>query len=201
MSMHIQYKKLFSVETEASNNANIKPEIFKYVPTINCYKLLGKFGLVYNTFQNGFTVYYKLDKMRPNNDQLAAEIKQKQTFTFNLNLNDPSLKLLYPDSFKMTNGPQFYINNLDNAAIKSNGASLHLNATLGDSDNILLSGITKLGALGHFEGKRQSDGAISSFDLNSKAGSKKPFGVLEIVVNESQKTFNNIAYKIKLKAS
>lgn len=201
MSMHIQYKKLFSVETEASNNANIKPEIFKYSPTIKCHKLLGKFGLVYNTFQNGFTVYYKLDKLRPNNDQLAAEITLKQTFTFNFNLNDPSLKLQYPDSFKMTNGPQFYINNLDNVVIKPNGASLHLDTTLGDPDNILLSGVTELGSLGYYEGKRSSDAAITSFDLNSKSGSKKPFGVLEIVVSESQKTFNNIAYKIKLKAS
>lgn len=201
MSMHLQYKKLFSVETEASNNANVKPEMFSYIPTISCHDLLGKFGLIYNTFSNGFAIYYKLDKTRPANDQLAAEITSKQTFTFNLKLNDPSLKLLYPESFKMTNGPQFYINNLNNAAIKPNGASLHLNATLGDADNVLLSGIKKLGSIGHYQGKRLTDAAPTTFDLTSKNSTKKPFGVMEIVVNESQKTFNNIAYKIKLKAS
>lgn len=200
MSMHLQYNKLFSIETQASNNINVKPEIFKYSPTKICQKLLGKFGLIYNTLSNGFAVYYKLDKTRPNNDQLAAEITSKQIFTFNFNINDPSLKLPYPNSFKMTNGPQFYINNLDNIAIKPNGASLHLNATLGDADNILLSAISKLGTLGHYEGKRDTDAALTSFDLSSESSSRKPFGVLEIVVSESQKTFNNIAYKIKLKA-
>ena len=51
MSMHLQYNKLFSIETQASNNINVKPEIFKYSPTKICQKLLGKFGLIYNTFQ------------------------------------------------------------------------------------------------------------------------------------------------------
>lgn len=201
MSMHFEYKKLFSVEVKASNNTPIIGEVFRYAPTLLCDKLLEKFGLVYNTFSNGFTVYYKLDKTRPLVDQLASEFSSKQIFTFVFNIINHSSKLQFSGSFNMSNGPQFYLNNLDNTTIKPNGASLHINTALGDADNMLLSAITELGTLGHYQGKRISDSTTVSFDLNTKPKLKKPFGVLEIVIDESQKTFNNIEYSIKLKAS
>ncbi len=198
MSVHFEYKTLFSVTSEDSVNAAFKLEIFSFYPTIECEELLNNYRLIFSSSPQGFTVYYKLDRTRPANDQLAAEIKSEKRFLFNFILRNPSLKKEYPSSFKMTNGPQFYLNNLDGANVKSDGASLHIDNNLGDDDNLQLDPVDEMGKFGHYSGKRTDDDSPFIFDLRTRIQAKKPLGVMEIVVKKSQNIFNDKNYKIKL---
>jgi len=201
MSVHFKYEKLFSVETEDATNASLKTDVFRYTPTKACTKILNKYGFVYNTFTSGFAVYYKVNKTRPVSDQLTAEIQSRLQLQFNFKLSDPQASVQYKKSFEMVNGPQFYMNNLNGTSIKPNGAVLHLEATLGNKDNLKWVPVQELGALGTFTGKRLSDPLPLQFDLSTKNSTHKPFGVIDIIIEDSQKTFNNTAYLIKLKAS
>ena len=195
MSIHLKYSPLFIIETSASITGE-KLDVFDFKPTKACRKLLQSYGLIFRSSEFGFAVHYKLNKALPAAQQLLAKINQRISFIFVFSLKKSYALVEYTQSFAMTNGPKFYLNNLTGNTTKASDTSLSIDPSLGPKDNTSISLLKQENEEKIYGIKRISEN--SSIERNLIAPIIKPYGVVEIFLESPQNVTNNLQYSIQL---